>query len=99
MSDVSNKNMIEERLLMSLIYENGARSAGMEARGSDADARVRKSSPLTLNYQDLYQWEEWPRCSVFLFWSSKMVNSINLSSLWYTGLKGFAHTKKITSKH
>lgn len=48
MSDVRNKNTIEERLLMSLIYENGARSTGMEARGSDADARVRKSSPLTL---------------------------------------------------
>lgn len=55
MSHVRNKNTIEKRLLMSLIYENGARSAGMEARESDADARVGKSSPLTLNYQDLYQ--------------------------------------------
>lgn len=55
MSDVSNKNKIKERLLMSLIYENGARSTGMEARGGDTHARVRKSSPLTLNYQDLYQ--------------------------------------------
>lgn len=44
MSNISNKNMIKERLLMSLIYENGARSTEMEARGGDADARVRKSS-------------------------------------------------------
>lgn len=54
MSDVSNKNMIKEKLnnpilLMSLIYENGARSTGMEARGGDADARLRRSSLLTRN--------------------------------------------------
>lgn len=54
MSDVSNKNMIKEKLnnltlLMSLIYENGARSTRMEARGGDADARLRRSSLLTRN--------------------------------------------------
>lgn len=99
MSDVSNKNTIKERLLVSLIYENEARSTGMEARGGHTDARVRKSSLLTLNYQDLYQWEEWPRCSGFLFWSSKVVDSTNLSSLWYTGLKGFAHTHTHTKNY
>lgn len=49
MSDVSNENMMKEKLnnpilLMSLIYENGVRSTGMEARGGDADARLRRSS-------------------------------------------------------